>query len=326
MQSPARFGLVLLAALAVPAFADIPVVYEDDHVRVRSGIEQAGSRPMHVGDVLDLVVDVEFDAGNVQVERPDDEFFERAFAANPAIRLYRPGVVTTREAGGGVAHLAVRWPIQAVACPAGAAACPGVKSYELPVLDLAYQLVGSEGTGDGRSARFRPWPATLTLTPAIAVDGHRELSLGDAVPGGAWPTPLAVPAGSTVAAWLIGLGLLILLASALQAFRRDHGHLPVVRLHHTATRWERALASLESEQLGDDQWSDLFRRAINWYCLDELGSNPCSWLGTPAPAAGGWPEFFVEALERRGVAAAERRAFLARFRQLAGLAAEDSAK
>jgi hypothetical protein len=332
MKKPAHTGVLpLIAMLLIPPVyaASVPVVHEDEHVVVRAGIEQAGARALHIGDPLDLLIEVEFDPDSVQVENLDDDFFQRVFAADPAFRLYRPARVTTSEAAGGTLRLAARWQFHVLACPTGMTSCAGEKDYELPVITLDYQLSAGEAGGDSRAARFRPWPGHLALAPAVALADKPDPALADVLPGGAWPEALALSSASTTAAVLAGAGLLLLVASTLEAFRRDHGHLPTVRLHHTATRWEHCLAALDEAGLADDEWSDLLRRGLSWYCLDELGTNPCAWLAAgrpPAdPAENAWRAFFIDVLEQDGAPAQKRAEYLRRFRQLAGLDEEDRA-
>jgi len=331
MTYRAQPGILLLLSmlLVTPAYAGVPVVYEDEHVVVRAGVKQAGARALHIGDPLDLLVEVEFDPARVQVENLDDDFFQRAFAASPAFRLYRPVSLAAIEAGGGRLRLAASWTFNVLACPAGMSSCAGEKHYELPIITLGYQLNAGNTGGDGRAARFRPWPERLSLAPALALADDSDPALADALPGGAWPDALALSSASTTAAVLAGVGLLLLVASTLEAFRRDHGHLPTVRLHHKATRWEHCLAGLGETGLADDEWSDLLRRGVNWYCLDELGTNPCTWLASasaPTDAAEkAWRAFFVEVLEQRGVSAQDRADYLRRFRHLAGLDEEEHA-
>jgi hypothetical protein len=93
-----------------------------------------------------------------------------------------------------------------------------------------------------------------------------------------------------------------------------------------ATRWESALRRLRDGSLSDDEWADVLRRAVTWYCVDELGENPFSWLQDTAPgasdiagASAGFREYFFDVLNQESIAAEHRPGYLESFRQVIDL-------
>ena len=71
----------------------------------------------------------------------------------------------------------------------------------------------------------------------------------------------------------------------------------------------------------DDEWSDLLRRCVTWYCMDELGRNPYAWLGAAAggadtPAAA--REFFLDVLQQESIDPSRRADYLDRLLGVTG--------
>ena len=65
-----RRAVLIFAVFALSAHAmqTIPEVYQDEDVTVRAGILQIGLQPVHVGDALSMMVQVEFDGRQVRLE------------------------------------------------------------------------------------------------------------------------------------------------------------------------------------------------------------------------------------------------------------------
>jgi len=316
-----------LLPAAAPAFAQsAPTVYEDEYVTVRAGIVEAGRQPVHPGDAVSLVIDVVFDARQVQIENLGDELFQRAFAGSPSMRLYAPGVSETANEPGERVRVRGQWRLQILDCPADMPSCPGAKAYELPIMTISYQLAGGAAGGtDSRSARFRPWPGTLAVASAIAVMPTAGTELTDVLPGGAFAPPEPVAQASAASTLLLAAGALLFATGFFATLRQRHPQRMPVRHHHNDTRWEHAFARLRDDSVPDDEWSDLLRRCLTWYCIDELGRNPYSWLGAAASdaarsaaGASATRDFFLDVLRQENIAREERSAYLDRLQRLTG--------
>ncbi len=311
-----------LAAAGVSSKESVPIVYEDNYVTVHAGLPESGTRAMHLGDPLSLVIDVVFDARQIQIESLDDDVFRRAFSGMPSIRLYAPAVVTTRKESGDRVRVTSYWRLQVLGCPDELTSCPGSRSYELPVMTVAYQLIDDAGnTADGRAARFRPWPGKIDVAPAIAVVPESGTTLTDILPGGAYDSPQPVAELAPARSILFAAGALLLLAGFLASERERRPQPLAARSHHSNSRWEQTLARLEDDTMPDDEWSDLLRRCVTWYCMDELGRNPYAWLGAAAGGAdtpAGAREFFLDVLQQESIDPSRRADYLDRLLGVTG--------
>lgn len=304
----------------------VPTVYQDEYVTIRAGISETGTQPVHLGDALTLIIDIAFDARQVQVENLSEDVFQRAFAGIPSVRLYRPVQIETQSEAAGRVRVTGRWLMQILDCPDTTASCPGNKAYELPVMTVSYQLTGSEGTaGDSRSARFRPWPGSINVAASIAGEPGPGTQITDVLPGGAYAQPLSIPNVTSASSLLLVAGALLLATGYLASLQKHHPAHVTARPHAASTRWEHALVGLRDESLRDDEWSDRLRRCLTWYCVDELGYNPYAWLGAAASdsAAGDqsqaqWREFFIDVLQQHGIEPARRDEYLDKLMQLTG--------
>lgn len=316
----------LVGAGVSTAAAVAPIVYQDANVLVRAGIAEAGSEAIHLGDAFSFIVDVEFDAGTVRVETPDDEWFQRALAGLRGLRIYDSLAIAEETRAGDRVRVTSHWRLQVLDCPADELSCPGSKRYELPIMTIGYELTADGGANvDSRSARFRPWPGELAIASAIADVPAPDSRLTDLLPGGAHAPVIDAGEPAGAAAWLLPAGALLVLLSLVPPPRQGHAERVTRRSQHADTRWERALRALDSADLSEEQWSDALRRTVTWYCLDELGINPYTWLGPAGlqniPGDAGvaaWREFFLDVLGQHGVGSEERKAFGDRFRELSG--------
>ena len=308
-----RATLLLMTVFTVEVLAEqaVPAVYRDEYVQIRASIPEIGLRPIHIGDAISLVVQVEFDAEQVRVENLDSDFFQRAFANQKSIKLYAPPLITRATENGGHVRIRASWPFQVLDCPGDLANCPGDKIYDLPVIPVSYQLIDKSGEVlNDKSARFRPWPGKIGVSPALSAKAPGELE--DHFPGGAYPQALSVkdwrPANLLaifVGALLVGAGF------SKRLFKRKPRH-HVVHSRSPENRWESALSCLRDTSLPDDQWTDLLRRCASWYCLDELGSNPYAQQSSTD-----FHLFFHDVLNEESIGPDRRNEFLARFIQLA---------
>ena len=314
----------LLVTACVSAQASTPIVYEDEYVTVRAGLLESGNRAVHLGDPLSLIINVVFDAQQVQIENLDDAVFQRAFSEMPSIRLHAPTTVTTNKESGDRVQVTGYWRLQVLACPNELTSCPGPRSYELPVMTVAYQLIDDAGgSTDGRAARFRPWPGKIDVAPAVAVAPKPGETITDILPGGAYDSPQPVAELAPARSTLLAAGVL-LLATGFLASKRELRPL-AIRSHDRDSRWEHTLVRLKEDAMADDEWSDLLRRCVTWYCMDELGQNPYAWLGATAsdvassadtPSA--LREFFLDVLHQETIEQDRRADYLDRLLGVTG--------
>jgi hypothetical protein len=314
-----------LVALTAHAVQIVPEVYQDDEVTVRAGIAEIGLQPIHMGDALSMVIQLEFDDRVLRIETLDSDFFRRVYAKQKGFKLYAPPVITkTRTAGGDAAIQAV-WPFQILDCPGELENCPGDKIYTLPVISISYQLIDPAGQAlNNKSVRFQPWPGQIAVSPAIASMTDAAAGITNFFPHGAYPKSRTLEQ-KPYAVWLAMVGgILILLMgmSSRVSGNRMHHHRGISR--PAANRWERALSQLHQQSLQDEQWADLLRRCMSWYCLDELGCNPYTLLtDKPAGSVHGhqlmtdFHSFFVEVLQQHSIALKDRGEYLSRFIQMA---------
>lgn len=323
-RRPIRTVLVALLLTATAAAATVvPVVYEDDYITVHSAFDGVGLRPLHLGDALSLVIAVEFDGDTVQVENLDDAWFQRAFVDAAAIRVQETAASEITNLTDGRVRVSTRWKLQFLNCPEAAPTCAGSKSYALPVVAVAYRLTAPGGSAPGsRSARFRPWPGTVVLASALPVAQGADIELADAFPGGAYANPITVEAPAISGTTLLLAGA-VLLGAGLVIGRRAHRSQPApIRVHRDLRRWEAAIAALARDDLEDDEWSDLLRRSLTWYCLDELGTNPFGWLASVTSDSGSRREIeaakvlFLEILQQERIEPDRRNEYLGKVEKL----------
>lgn len=317
---------ILLVVASVSARESAPIVYEDNYVTVHAGLLESGTQVMHLGDPLSLLIDVVFDSRQVRIENLDDDVFQRVFSGMPNIRLYAPAVVTTRKESGDRIRVTGYWRFQVLACPDDVTRCPGPRSYELPMMTVAYQLIDDAGnTADGRAARFRPWPGNIDIAPAIAVVPESGTTLTDILPGGAYDSPQSVAELAPARSVLLAAGALLLLTGFLASKRERRPQMLAARSRNSDSRWEQTLARLTNDTISDDEWSDLLRRCVAWYCVDELGKNPYAWLGAAASdAASGADtcvdvrEFFLDVLHQESIDPSRRADYFERLLGVTG--------
>ena len=319
-RSPAVLIVLALSVANSYAAQPVPAVYEDQDLTVRAGIPEIGLQAVHVGDAISLVLQIEFDANRVRVEALDDDFFERAFASQKGIRLYAPPAVT--EEAGNDNQVVIRgvWPFQILDCPDGQSICAGDKLYTLPVISVAYQLIDESGQAlNNKSARFRPWPGMVPVTASIATSRNQAGEFLAHFPGGAYPAALAVADWRTESRFALLAGILLLAIGFQSAAFGQRLLGQSLHLAGPATRWEAALRTLHNDSLSDDEWADRLRRAVTWYCLDELGDNPFAWLqdtAVRASASADFREFFFDVLHQESIAREQRAAYLERFARI----------
>ncbi|MGH8167809.1 MAG: hypothetical protein ACREQ1_11250, partial [Woeseiaceae bacterium] len=203
-----------------------------------------------------------------------------------------------------------------------------LKTYDLPLMTIAYRINAASGSEAARSARFTPWPGSVTLVPAIPFEAGAEAELDAVLPGGAWPEPKPADGGAVAGPVLLAAGGLLLAGGFVAGRQRRFRPQAATKRHHPASRFERAAVRLQQADLSDEEWSDLLRRCVTWYCVDELSTNPLDWLREPVTYARrdnndttACRALFLDVLAESGVEKKRRDAYLRRFHAVTGGAA-----
>ena len=193
-------------------------------------------------------------------------------------------------------------------------------------MTVAYQLIDDAGsTADGRTARFRPWPGKIDVASAIAVVPDSDATLTDILPGGAYDSLQPIAEVAPARSMLLAAGALLLLTGFLASARERRPPSLAAQSQNSDSRWEQTLASLSGDTMPDDEWSDLLRRCITWYCIDELDRNPYAWLGAAASDAAGDTDtpadvrdFFLDVLHQESIDPGRRADYLDRLLGVTG--------
>ena len=318
------FLLLCLSAAVADAAQIVPTVYQDQYIMARAAINEAGRRPIHLGDLLSLELRVQFDSRNVRVEQFDSEYFQHAFSSQPGIRLFAAPTVKHEDLDDGKVETRAIWLFQSLDCPAEQEQCGGSKSYELPVISTSYQLIDKSGQVlNDRSFRFRPWPGKLAVVPALPSAAEIKGSFADYFPAGAYPEMF--PVGEPVFGGLLAVlaGGLILAFSFGNRFSAAGKFHSLQKTRPAARRWERLLLQLQDSSLPDEQWADGLRRCASWFCLDEMHVNPYVWLTDESAAAmtlskptAGARALFTDIATQGDIELENRQDYLARFTRM----------
>lgn len=317
--------LIALAGGEIRAAQAVPAVYRDEYLTITAGVAEVGLRPVHIGDAVSFVMQIEFDAERVRIETLDADFFERAFADRGVMTLYAPPVVTVQSRDDAAVLMRALWPFQILGCPREFANCPGEKIYELPVVSLAYQIIDETGSiVNEKSVRFRPWPGSIAMAPALTFSSGAGDEFPIHFPGGAHPEARAVSLDNGAGIFAIIAGMLLVAVGFNGALLKEQPRIHRAHTSSAGNRWQHALESLRNDAMSDEQWADLMRRCASWYCLDELDRNPHTRLDTD------FDRFFAELLNQVSINQEQRKEYLGRFAELAcetaaSLASEEEA-
>jgi len=304
--------LSILLSAELHAAQTVPAVYRDEYLSIHAGVAEIGSRPIHVGDQITFLMQLEFNGEQLRVEALDSDFFRRAFEDQRSIRLYAPPLVTQKDGDDHQIVIHASWPFQILDCPDDLAHCNGDRNHALPVISISYQIIDDAGqVVNDKLVRFRPKPGSIAVASALAHPDGAVGEFADHFPGGAHPGILAVGSrqGAAMIAMVAGILLLVVV------FNKEQPGQQEVRAQLPANRWQHVLSELQQRDMHDDEWADLLRRCASWYCLDELGRNPHTQLETD------FDRFFADVLSRAEIDAAHRDEYLGTFKRLAG---EDS--
>lgn len=316
---------VSLISVNVSALEYVPEVYRDEYVTVRSGIAEAGNRPINLGDRLTLRIEIDFRSKEVLVENLSEEIFRRNWGSEKALVMLEAPAVALIDHKDGRATLRGEFPFEVLDCPAELPACPGPKVYPLPVISLGYQIIDASGKPvNNKSIRFNSWPGSLIVTPVLPVHHEGLEEFSTYFPGGAFSGSLAFTEPHDNGLWAILAGGLLLLTSFMPALFTSRGPRRVEVSLKSGKRWENTLALLQQNRsFTDEEWSDMIRRCTVWYCTDEYGINPYSWLASPdklsSPSLQAYREYLAEVLDQETIEKGRRADFLSRFGQLTGI-------
>lgn len=310
---------LILSSFELIASEYVPDVYEDDYITVRSGIAEAGKKPVNLGDKLSLIIEAEFPSDEVIIENLDEQLFERSWGSEKGINLIDTPVTSSIELSNGNTLVRSTFNFQVLDCPGDLTSCRGNKLYALPVITVGYQIVDSGGNVvNNKSIRFNTNPSQIVVMQALDIRGEGGLDdLSAYIGGSGYPTAMSVPEDEAASMWPVLTGGLIFLASFFPVLLTGNTqHRPETRRRHN-TRWESVLEHLRHDggNLSDEEYSDLLRRSTTWYCQDELDVNPYEWLGHfyGGENQKNIREFFIDVLNQEGIENDKREAFLDRF-------------
>jgi len=320
------FLVTLMTSASVNAY--IPDVYQDEYISVRAGVIETEHKPIHFGDALTLVVEVDFNDREVLIETLGEDFFRKNWGAEKGLNLRGAPTVEKVNMSSGKSGLRASFSFQILDCPRELTSCAGHKPYEIPLFTLGYQIV--DGSGDvqnNKSVRFRPWPGKVMLTQALHIPHHAIEEFTTYFPGGAYPKTLNMSESQSGGLWIILVGGLLFLTSFTPRLFGDDVPYLVEQTRKPGKRWDKVLAGLqdESSQYSDEEWADHLRRLVMWFSLDELGINPCVYLHDDSVAIAterldkGFREFFFDVINQESITSARRNEFLSRFEQHAGI-------
>lgn len=263
------------AVAAAENFA--PEVYRDDALVIGAGIEGASGRLLFFGDVLTLVLTVEYDPAAVSIRDLDEDLFLAAWPASGPFLLVDWEAGREEVIDDGWRRQAATYRFQVVSCPDEQPTCPGERNYLLGQLTLGYSEVNAGDESGSATVKFHPWPASLTVATGLRKDEEGQLLPFEAYfPDGGYPQPLAVTSHSERAWFLAAVALIALTGGLLMWPFRSRGQKEAAA---EIPRWRRMLQELEAGEGDDDaRYVDALRRCLVWYCNDELQVDPFLWL------------------------------------------------
>jgi len=299
-------------------------VYRNDNISVAAGVVDVEKKIIHFGDILTFVVSIYYDPNQIQLQEMDAGYFSNAWPeANGAYLLSHQSLLFPSS---GEFPLESRniYQFQILACPDNAILCRGTRQYEVPEFTLQYDMLNpSANLVSTESIQFRPWPTGIMVVSAIPLDEEGQLDIFHTYfPAGAYPDPLSGQKKMSSGIGFITGGLFLLLGgiwmSPLSFFKR-RSFIPKPKV-----RWELQLEQLQTvEYETEEHFLDALRRAMVWYCTDELDLDPFYWVKHQEEVSGekqkgmgeyeGFKILFVELLHSP---TGEGKILLERFSQL----------
>jgi hypothetical protein len=286
MTSVRRLDLVagiLLLQLSLAAAATehdvIGEVYRDENIVVSAGVPQSSSDVRNFGDVLSLIVEVQYDDNQVSLPQPDAKYFSTSWPESKGI--YLKDIQSTQRTATGDLTDVIRhqFDFQVIGCPLATAMCRGERLYEIPEFTFEYDLIDAEGnTVSSKAVRFHPLPPNISIATTLELTEEGELNTFlSYFPNGAYPQPLSGIDSRYSSLGVIAGGLFLLLGGVLMSpfsfFKRK------TDVSGTTDRWEPILEQLRAGAFADDAHQlDALRRCLVWYCTDKLGVDPFYWV------------------------------------------------
>lgn len=269
---------VMLSSAAVVADDYAAEVYRDAAITINAGLVGDSRRIVQFGDVLTMIITVNYDAGAVSLRETDGEFLDAAWPDGAAVVLLDRQVQHGAGPDRGTRQLRGVLRFQVVGCPADLVTCPENRTYSMPNFTLEYQRLRAGDADDTRkSVTFRPWPGGLTVPTTLTRDEENQLySFETYFPTGGYPDPLTGRDGMRASILTVGSALAILIGGMLMWPFRSRAQK---ELAAEKPRWQTLL-----QELGDDggdnesRYLDALRRCLVWYCNDELRIDPFVWL------------------------------------------------
>ena len=318
------FLSLLFIVTCLQAQEYVPEVYQDDYIVVRAGIEQAGRKPVHLGDRLSLLIDAEFPAGEVAVENLDEQYFERNWGSEKAISLISTPEVVRIDGERGQTRLLASFNFQIMDCPGEMMSCRGNKLYEFPVFTLGYQILDSGGNVlNNKSVRFNPDPGYIIVMQALDVREGPLDDLSAYLGNSGYPAASDLPDTEGAGSWAIVTGSLLFLFSFFPVLFSKQPVRRVEGPRKAQNRWEKVLVALQSQDrdYSDEEWSDMLRRCSTWYCVDVLGINPYELMNDEhrfgeTPQITEFREYFMDVLNHDGISPDNQQNYLDTFTKL----------
>lgn len=273
--TPVLAGLLMFATVS-QSEQYAAEVYSDDQLRVYSGLGDNSAAVLQFGDVVELIVAVEFDAAKIQVPELDEQFFESAWPPGSGVLLQDFEVARGRGRTDRADAMQAKYRFQVLACPDEEATCPGTRRYAVPEFRLHYMAVGQRPDESPAVVNFRIWPESLTVLTSITRDAENQLlPFASYFPNGAYPEPLAVK-DSSGAWWATAGTALAIFAGGMLMWpfgnRKKNNSTSV-------PRWQLLLQDLGRDDDQDEaRLIDNLRRCLVWYCNDALRIDPFTWL------------------------------------------------
>ncbi|NNE37378.1 MAG: hypothetical protein HKN08_03655 [Gammaproteobacteria bacterium] len=314
--------ILLAISLNTTALEYVPEVYEDDYIVVRSGIAEAGRKPVNLGDKMSLIIEAEFSGNEVIIENLDEQLFERSWGSEKGINLIASPEVDRAVTADGTTLVRSTFHFQILDCPGDLTSCRGNKYYELPVFTVGYQIIdGGGNVVNNKSIRFNPVPSSIVVMQALDIRGEGGLEELSAYLGNnGYPTSMPIADEEAASVWPVMTGGIIFLASFLPLLFTSKSPKRSESKNRLNSRWENVLAHAtnDSNNLSDEEWSDMLRRCATWYSLDQLGENPYTWVGKHEADLqdNEFKKFFIDVLNQESIPNEERENFINRFNSI----------
>lgn len=268
-----------------------PVVHASRGVTIHAGIAEVGAGEIiNFGDELTLVVRVTWDPARFTVDIPDEEFFTSAWPESDTPLLVGHKVELVPGQRDQTSGLRAEYRFQLLDCPGNNWSCPGNHNYPLPEFRLSV-LRDDSVTAADRELHFTPWPGVLPLTSLIPLDDKGQLyEFDDYFPAGAFPGPIEPDHRTMASLGFAVVGVLILAGGLLMWPFRFGGRRKDVAIA-SQSRWRQVLRELDANaEPSEAVQLDKLRRALVWYCSDELIIDVFDWLDSDNSAAQTNPE------------------------------------